>query len=405
MKPRILHLVALDTIGGVEQLYSFYIKASSDQFTHLTLNDRRHISPVLLPTIERYSESIGSTKRWYCLPVPKTLRNAHLSRCFKKLNPDLVVVWNKVAGFDRKLLSSRIPVIYYEHGGGRASPQPELAKKFLESVDSIVCASEASKALITRKWHLKRDDLLVCHNAIRPECFPEDNQVPVKKLCCHSEVVLGMAGRLISNKGLPIALHSLKLLLEEGYKVRLKIAGQGPEQSNFTELAHVLGVSGNVDFLGNVSDMALFYRSLDIFLCPSLSESFGLVAVEAGAWGVPVIASDVGGLSEVVEHGSTGMLIKPGLTTEEYQQLGARPDRALQETLRESSGSEPLVAVAPPKMAAEVAMLIKDSGLYLSLSSCSRRKNCSDFSPGSYVDKLSAIFKSRLKVNSLKAHY
>lgn len=398
MKPRILHLVALDTVGGVEQLYKFYIKASRNQFCHLTLNDRRRIAPVLLSEIQQHSEAIESTKLWHHLPVPKSLRNMHLSRCFKKMNPDLVVVWNKVDGFDRKLLSSRIPVIYYEHGGGRASNQPDLAKSFLESVDCIVCASEASKSLITNKWHLNRNDVMVCHNAVRLECFPDENQVPIKKLWQESETILGMAGRLMSNKGFPIALHSLQQLLKKGYKVRLKIAGKGPEQTNFSNLAHELGISEYVDFLGNVSDMVGFYRSLDIFLCPSLTESFGLVAAEAGVCGLPVIASDVGGLSEVVVQGLTGVLIKPELTTEQYQQLGARPDRALQETLFKLSGFEPLVAVSPARITSEIITLLENSELYQSMSSHSMQRTRSLFSPKVYVEKLSAIFRSKLNL-------
>lgn len=396
MKPRILHLVALDTVGGVEQLYKFYIKYSSSQFCHLTVNDRRRIAPVFLSEIQQHSEAIESTKLWHHLPVPKSLRNMHLSQCFKKMNPDLVVVWNKVDGFDRRLLSSRIPVIYYEHGGGRGSHRPDLAKSFLESVDYIVCASEASKLLIIDKWHLNRNDILVCHNAVRAECFPEEDQVPKKKLCCKSETIFGMAGRLVSNKGFPIALYSLQQLLKKGYKVRLKIAGQGPEQTSFSDLAHDLGISEHVDFLGNVSDMVQFYHSLDIFLCPSLTESFGLVAAEAGVSGLPVIASDVGGLSEVVVQGLTGVLIEPDLTTEQYQQLGARPDSVLQETLCKLSGSEPMVAVSPAKMTSEIIKLLENPEIYQSMSLHSRQRARSLFSPKLYVEKLSTIFRSKM---------
>lgn len=396
MKPRILHLVALDTVGGVEQLYNFYIKASIDQFSHLTLNDRRHIFPAFLPTIERYSEAIESTKQWHNLPVPKVFRNAHLSRCLKKLNPDLVVVWNKVDGFDRSLLSGSTPVIYYEHGGGRTSPRPVLAKKFLEDVDRVVCASEASKELITRKWQLSRNDLLVCHNAIRPECFPEKSQVAAKKLNRDREIILGMAGRLISNKGFPVVLHSLQQLLNKGFKVRLRIAGHGPELDSFVRISHELNIHRQVDFLGNVDEISDFYRSLDIFLCPSLNESFGLVAAEAGAWGIPVICSDVGGLSEVVQHNLTGMLIKPDLTTSQYQSLGAHPDKDLESLLYDIHGIEPLVAISPEKMTTQVVELLNDPERYHSMSTNAIDRSRRVFSPNSYIKRLNTLFRESI---------
>lgn len=93
---------------------------------------------------------------------------------------------------------------------------------------------------------------------------------------------------------------------------RLLMIGDGPERPSAVELAAKLGVSGRVSFLGSFPRIEDILSVSDLFLLPSEKESFGLSALEAMASGVPVIASDVGGLPEVVTHGETGYLAPVG---------------------------------------------------------------------------------------------
>ncbi len=88
----------------------------------------------------------------------------------------------------------------------------------------------------------------------------------------------------------------------------LVMVGDGPERVEAEAEARELGVQGDVHFLGKLDAVAPLLSGADLFLLPSQTESFGLSALEALACGVPVIASDVGGLPEVVRHGETGWL-------------------------------------------------------------------------------------------------
>lgn len=104
---------------------------------------------------------------------------------------------------------------------------------------------------------------------------------------------------------------------------RLILVGDGPDLGHATDLARELGVLERVRLIGVVDDVAPYLRGADLLLLPSQAESFGLVALEALAAGVPVIASRVGGLPEVVEHGVSGYLFEPGDVEEMARQTVA----------------------------------------------------------------------------------
>lgn len=123
------------------------------------------------------------------------------------------------------------------------------------------------------------------------------------------------AGRLIPRKGVPVILKAAKIVQRKSVRpVKIIIAG-GSTNTGYSKkmrtLARQLGVKA--EFLGTVPHrrMHQVYRRAHVFLCPSQKhEAFGLVNVEAMASGVPVIASDNGGIKEIVQHNRTGILIK-----------------------------------------------------------------------------------------------
>jgi L-malate glycosyltransferase len=125
---------------------------------------------------------------------------------------------------------------------------------------------------------------------------------------------------------------------------RLDLVGDGPERARVEDLARTLGLDGEVRFLGERAELAPLLQQSDVFLFPSQSESFGLAALEAMACGVPVVASDVGGIGEVVRHGEAGFLAPMGdvaamtrhvralLTDDDLHARMARRARELAET-------------------------------------------------------------------------
>ena len=117
-------------------------------------------------------------------------------------------------------------------------------------------------------------------------------------------------GRLSPEKGQEIFLRAAKKLLSENSNLLFILIGIGPLQSKLERLVESLGISDNVKFLGYRSDMINIYNSLDLVVQSSFTEGMPNVILEALLMKVPVIATDVGGTKEVMQHNYSGVLIE-----------------------------------------------------------------------------------------------
>jgi glycosyltransferase involved in cell wall biosynthesis len=123
---------------------------------------------------------------------------------------------------------------------------------------------------------------------------------------------IGTAGRFVPEKGHVDLLRAVAALRLEGHLCELQIAGEGPLENDYRRLVQEFGLDGHVQFCGRVEDMARFYRSLDVYVQPSWSaEGLPLSILEAMSSGCCVVASDVAGAVEAVEHGATGLVVRP----------------------------------------------------------------------------------------------
>ena len=124
-------------------------------------------------------------------------------------------------------------------------------------------------------------------------------------------LIMGMVCRLVEQKGIPYALEAMRRLRTQFPRAHLVIAGDGDKASELRRLASALGIADRVHWLGWRGDAADLMSAFDLLLVPSLWEGFGLVLLEAMARRVPVIASRVGAIPEVIVHGETGILVEP----------------------------------------------------------------------------------------------
>jgi glycosyltransferase involved in cell wall biosynthesis len=127
----------------------------------------------------------------------------------------------------------------------------------------------------------------------------------------HSKWVIGTIARLSDVKGIDILLKTMPLVIEQVPDVLLLIVGDGPEKEKLQVLVENLNLRNHVHFESIVNQTSQMLPVFDIFVMPSRQEGLGLSVMEAQACGIPVIASRVGGLIDLIEEGKTGYLVAP----------------------------------------------------------------------------------------------
>jgi glycosyltransferase involved in cell wall biosynthesis len=124
--------------------------------------------------------------------------------------------------------------------------------------------------------------------------------------------VIGAMGRFVAKKGFDVLIEALRLLVAAGVPFRAVLAGDGVEKGALRRLATHSGLEQHLEFPGWENDKQRFFGSIDIFCLPSLHEPFGVVLLEAMAHGLPVIATDSEGPSEIIAHQCDGVIVPKG---------------------------------------------------------------------------------------------
>jgi len=201
-------------------------------------------------------------------------------------------------------------------------------RRILRGARSVVANSRALRALALESFPDQCIEVIT--NGVCPSAF-----FPLQQRAAPVETVSAICvARLIKRKGLEDALHALVLAKNPG--LRLHLVGLGPQQRAMCEMAKRLGVTDRVVFRGHLlrghlqgSELACAYREADIFLLPSVSESFSMALLEGMASGLPVIATNVGGTPELIAHGENGLLVPhndPKSLAAALDELAASPE-------------------------------------------------------------------------------
>ena len=190
----------------------------------------------------------------------------------------------------------------------------ETERELMQAVTRIVAYSPHERNAMARLYGAdpKRVVLIPC--GVDLDTFkPLDREKARKEIGLDDAKSLLFVGRIEPLKGLELLIRATAEL-GGGAKVRLLVVGGvldgDPELDRMRRLAEELGIEGSVDFVGRVDheELPLYYNAADVCVVPSFYESFGLAALESMACGTPVVATRVGGLSTIVEHGRSGYL-------------------------------------------------------------------------------------------------
>lgn len=319
-------------IGGAEKF--FY-----DLLKHL---DREKFAPQLATVIgggalEKDFETLGillhifGRKRLRYLGGIKQFWQ--LYRLFTKEKPQIVHtqlfaadLWGRLAA---KLAGVPIIITTEQNINYDQSWIRELLKRITyRFADATVAISSAVKRYARYKYNVPKEKISVIPNDVDVEEF--EKQLALAPMAKPSKSVILTVGRLYEQKGQKHLLEAFAAL-KEREKYELWIVGEGPLSSALEEQAGVLGIAEQVKFLGARRDIPALLSQAGLFVFPSLWEGLGIAVLEAAMAKVPIVASAVDGILDIIEDNETGYLVEPG-DSEDLQftmeKILANPGRA-----------------------------------------------------------------------------
>ncbi|MBC8060572.1 MAG: glycosyltransferase [Clostridiaceae bacterium] len=181
--------------------------------------------------------------------------------------------------------------------------------KFILKGGNIVCTTSHAMALRTKEYCNNRID--VTHFGVDTELFSN-----ISPILSNKHITIGTVRNLEQIYGINILISAFAELSKElnDLDLKLLILGDGSQKHKLMKLCESLNISSHVTFTGFIDNnlVSTYINKMDIVCMPSLSEGFGVSAVEACACGRPIVASNVGGLTEIVNDNYNGYLIEPG---------------------------------------------------------------------------------------------
>lgn len=240
--------------------------------------------------------------------------------------PDIVHlhVWNPASCRYAFVAANKykFPIVVTEHDPFELPKLKKYIKnKLMKRVQKIVAVSDSNYSLIKSLFPELKNRTITIHNGIDTTWF-ESQLLNFSKnkrtefrgkefeADAATKVILSVA-ELHERKGLKHLIKALPKVMAKSPNTRLIIAGDGPHKKDLIKLVNENKLSGYIRLLGHRKDIPRIMASSDLFVLPSEKEAFGLVLLEAMTAKLPIIASDVGGIPEIIENEVNGVLINP----------------------------------------------------------------------------------------------
>ena len=337
-KARILHVEVGGSYGGSLRALELYLQyANHDRFAHDMLfyyptSGAERIAPLVdqqtvlydfvpawlttastnTPVLRELKESplgeaIRAARRWTgamrAMPLTIRLRKLLTSRRY-----DLVHVNNTFTYQTAVIMASRwadVPVVSHVRNPVPDSSFNRLLMRFL---GMVVTVSENYEEEL-RKWNLPVA-VHTCHDGIvAPEADVLAAAEIRRSFVTDDQILIGSVGRLHPQKGYDDLIRAARIVIDREPRIRVAISGEGPMRYELEAQIRNSGLSGLVHLCGFRSDISNFVSALDLFVSSSRWEGLPIAVVEAMLLRRPVVATDVGGVSEVVKNRKTGYLV------------------------------------------------------------------------------------------------
>lgn len=178
----------------------------------------------------------------------------------------------------------------------------------------VICCSDYMVSHVRYVFGLPNDKLVMVPNGVNPKNYSEKNDIAAfrGRFALPEEKIVLFVGRLVYEKGVHILINAVPKILSQ-VNAKFIIVGSGYMKEQLLNIVRSMGLEHKVLFEGFMDEPTLLklQRCADVSVVPSLFEPFGIVALEAMAARSPIVVSDTGGLSEIVEHDVTGVKVYP----------------------------------------------------------------------------------------------
>lgn len=274
-------------------------------------------------------------------------------------------------------VAARIPVIVNTAHNLGFIAMPKRMLKVLFWIYDFVLLRSTTDAVITVSTKVRQQALaarllsplgvFAVHNGIsRQKMQVSAADAQARRLefrATPDEVLIVCVARLVWFKGLDTLVSALALLLQQHPGVRVVVAGDGPLHQQLAAQADSLGISNSFILSGERRDIPAILAAADIFVLPSVSEGLPISIMEAMASAKPVVATDVGGVAELVDHNITGLLVPPA---------------------------------SPVALAQALERLVQDKPLRMRMGTAGQNRIDSEFSPHKMAQATAAIYHACL---------
>lgn len=320
MPKRILYIHGIDSIGGAERDLLAMLNAlnRAEWEPHVACPSGGPLHGMLSKAgLSVHSLVLAPWRKWFS-PFVRWVGVSKLRTLVKQLQPTLIHV-NDIWWVPHTITAvshdsfGRIPIVAHV----RQEIEPEKVSRYrLDQVDAVISISkQVEQALLAGGVSARSVRTIYSGlDLMRLGDKDCDREAICRKLgLSHDVVLLGTVANLFPRKGYDVMLRALPAILKAEPSTHYVIIGTGEKEYERTlhALCEELGISRCVHFLGFQDPVRLFLDALDLYVHPARMEGFGIAIVEAMAAGKAVVATNTGGIPEVVEHGRTGLLIAP----------------------------------------------------------------------------------------------